>query len=352
MANPLPEYVKVRTFVYNLALQASDGNPKLPSENELCNLFSVSRITVRKALQALVKSRILLTRKGMGTFVHPDFMLNKQNSRCIGYLRYNGDLAVSHFSGLFADTIEMLGLKYELLFRSDMPNSEARLLETVRTLSGIVWDGYSPEKTADSEVAGKIAKTGIPFLVIAKEKTEYDTILLDPEQEADVVAEYARKNGHENILFVSDLGNLPYRDYLEANPTCPAIYRRLRKDGKVPRDSYCTPIQLNSRLQNRNFLKKYTLIYTRRTLVREVLDLLNKQDIRIPEDLSCLVFEESTSLLFHGRTPSFISCRESMKDHLLNWLQRRILQGDRSGTFFEKQVVRLHPGESVRNRLK
>lgn len=138
MANPLPEYVKVRTFVYNLASQASDENTKMPSENELCTLFSVSRITVRKALQALVKSRILLTKKGMGTFVHPDFMMNKQNSWCIGYLRYNGDLSVSHFSGLFADTIEMLGLKYELLFRSDMPDSEARLLETIRTLSGIV----------------------------------------------------------------------------------------------------------------------------------------------------------------------------------------------------------------------
>ena len=352
MSNPLPEYIKVRTFVYNLALQASEANPKLPSENELCNLFGVSRITVREALQVLVKSRILLTRKGMGTFVHPDFMANKQNSRCIGYLRYNGKLAVSHFSGLFADVIEMLGLKYELLFRSDMPNSDARLLETIRTLSGIVWDGYSPEEPSYSEVAEKIANTGIPFLVISREKTAYDTILLDAEQEAEAVAEYAQKNGHENILFLSDLGNLPCQKYLVANPTYPAIYRRLRKDGKIPRDSYCTPIQLKSRLRDRNFLKKHTLIYTRRTIVREVLDLLNRQNIRIPDDLSCLVFEESTSLLFNGRSPSYVSSRESMKEHLLNWLQRRILQEDRSGTFFEKRVVRVFPGESIRNRLK
>ena len=352
MANPLPEYVKVRTFVYNLASQTSDENTKMPSENELCTLFSVSRITVRKALQALVKSRILLTKKGMGTFVHPDFMMNKQNSWCIGYLRYNGDLSVSHFSGLFADTIEMLGLKYELLFRSDMPDSEARLLETIRTLSGIVWDGYSPEESSYSQVAEKIAKTGIPFLVISREKTAYDTILLDSEQEADAVAEFARKNGHENILFLSDLGNLPYPKYLTANPSYPAIWRRMHKDGRIPQDSYCSPQQLRSRLRNKNFLKKYSLIYTRRTLVREVLDILKEHNIRVPEDLSCLVFEESAPQLFHGRAPAFVSCRESMKEHLLNWFRRRILQGDRSGTFSEKRVVRIQPGETIQNRLK
>ena len=352
MANPLPEYIKVRTFVYNLALQASDGNSKLPSENELCKLFDVSRITVRKALQELVKSRILLARKGMGTFVHPDFMMNKQNSWCIGYLRYNGDLAVSHFSGLFADVIEIFGLKYELLFRSDMPDSEARLLETIRTLSGIVWDGYSPEESSYSEVAEKIAKTGIPFLVISREKTAYDTILLDSEQEADAVVEFARKNGYEHILFISDLGTLPYRKFLTANPTYPAVYRRLCKSGKIPQDSYCSPTQLKSRLRNRSFLKENMLIYTRRTMVREVLDILNEQKIRIPEDLSVLVFEESTPLLFNGIIPSVVSCRESMKEHLLNWLQRRILRGERNGTFFEKRVVRLSPGESTRNRLK
>ena len=352
MENPLPEYIKVRTFVYNLALKASDDNPKLPSENELCKLFGVSRITVRTALQALVKSRILLAKKGMGTFVHPDFMRNRLNSQCIGYLRYNGNLAVSHFSGLFADVIEMLGLKYELLFRSDMPNSDASLLETIRTLSGIVWDGYSPEESSYSEIAGKIAETGIPFLVLSREQTSFDTILLDAEQEADAVAEYARKNGHEHILFLSDLGTLPYQKFLVANPTYPAVYRRLCKDGKIPRDSYCTPVQLNSRLANRNFLKKYTLIYTRRTIIRELLEILHRHNIRIPEDLSCLVFEESTPLLFNGRSPSFVSCRESMKEHLLHWLQRRILQGDRSGRFLEKRVVRLYPGESIRNRLQ
>ena len=73
MANPLPEYVKVRTFVYNLASQTSDENTKMPSENELCTLFSVSRITVRKALQALVKSRILLTKKRNGNLCPSGF---------------------------------------------------------------------------------------------------------------------------------------------------------------------------------------------------------------------------------------------------------------------------------------
>ncbi len=42
---------------------------KIPSEKELCNLYDVSRITVRKALDELEHSGHLVRRQGKGTFV-------------------------------------------------------------------------------------------------------------------------------------------------------------------------------------------------------------------------------------------------------------------------------------------
>lgn len=44
-------------------------NQKLPSENELCTQFGVSRITVRHALQALENDGLIYRRQGMGSFV-------------------------------------------------------------------------------------------------------------------------------------------------------------------------------------------------------------------------------------------------------------------------------------------
>ena len=42
---------------------------KLPSENELCQRFSVSRVTVRRALQTLEADGLVYRRQGLGSFV-------------------------------------------------------------------------------------------------------------------------------------------------------------------------------------------------------------------------------------------------------------------------------------------
>lgn len=48
------------------------GGP-IPNEQQLCALFNVSRITVRRALADLEAKGLLLRKQRLGTFVHPDF---------------------------------------------------------------------------------------------------------------------------------------------------------------------------------------------------------------------------------------------------------------------------------------
>ena len=45
------------------------ADEKIPSESELCRIFSVGRNTVRRAIQELVKADVLTTIHGVGTFV-------------------------------------------------------------------------------------------------------------------------------------------------------------------------------------------------------------------------------------------------------------------------------------------
>jgi GntR family transcriptional regulator len=40
-----------------------------PSERELCNAFQLSRVTIRKAMEALVSDGLIEPRRGAGTFV-------------------------------------------------------------------------------------------------------------------------------------------------------------------------------------------------------------------------------------------------------------------------------------------
>ena len=57
----------------------------LPSENELCELFRASRMTVRKAINELETEKYLYRIKGKGTFVVQEALINQSLSRLTGF---------------------------------------------------------------------------------------------------------------------------------------------------------------------------------------------------------------------------------------------------------------------------
>jgi GntR family transcriptional regulator len=92
------------------------GSP-IPNEVQLCALFEVSRITVRRALADLEAKGLLLRKQRLGTFVHPDFQPARQT----------GTLA-------FLDALESTALdalpSQPLLIRKEVPPADiAALLE-------------------------------------------------------------------------------------------------------------------------------------------------------------------------------------------------------------------------------
>ncbi len=64
------KYIQIKDDIIN-KIQMSEyrANQVLPSENELCKIYNVSRITVRKALDELIHEDILYSIKGKGSFV-------------------------------------------------------------------------------------------------------------------------------------------------------------------------------------------------------------------------------------------------------------------------------------------
>lgn len=65
-----PLYVQLARALRNALKSAEfDNQAALPSERELASSLSVSRVTVRKALQKLVSEGLLVQRQGAGTFV-------------------------------------------------------------------------------------------------------------------------------------------------------------------------------------------------------------------------------------------------------------------------------------------
>ena len=76
MVNPksgVPLYIQIATILEEdiLAKKYADGE-KLPSENQLCQQFNVSRITVRQALLQLEQKNLLYSVHGKGTYVQQE----------------------------------------------------------------------------------------------------------------------------------------------------------------------------------------------------------------------------------------------------------------------------------------
>jgi GntR family transcriptional regulator len=65
-----PRYVEIADYLRRL-IAASRPGDRLPSEAELCERFGVSRMTVRQAVQVLANERLLVRRRGEGTFTAP-----------------------------------------------------------------------------------------------------------------------------------------------------------------------------------------------------------------------------------------------------------------------------------------
>ncbi|MFW5981199.1 MAG: GntR family transcriptional regulator [bacterium] len=55
-------------------------NKKIPSERNLCEIFGVSRTTIRKAIDSLVKDNYLLKRPGKGTFIVYNRIINNSTN--------------------------------------------------------------------------------------------------------------------------------------------------------------------------------------------------------------------------------------------------------------------------------
>ena len=71
--SPIPLYFqiekKLREKIASGEIIGENGS--LPTEDKLCQLFQVSRITVRKALSALVYDGLIYRKSGKGTFILP-----------------------------------------------------------------------------------------------------------------------------------------------------------------------------------------------------------------------------------------------------------------------------------------
>lgn len=70
-SNSIPLYIQVRDILKDrINTGALNPGDQLPSENEISSAFNISRMTVRQAIQELIREGFINIRRGEGTFVN------------------------------------------------------------------------------------------------------------------------------------------------------------------------------------------------------------------------------------------------------------------------------------------
>lgn len=131
LKQPVSEYVRIRKYVFQLALKGGSENRQLPSLTELCQQFNVSRPTVVKALRQLIEEGVLISRQGIGTFTNPRFCTSPYGNRkypVIGLLLGDGMYAYldcyfgSAVSAVMAELFKIPALLHMINFSSSRPD--------------------------------------------------------------------------------------------------------------------------------------------------------------------------------------------------------------------------------------
>ncbi len=133
---PLALYFQLKEKIKENILSGKwQEGSRIPSEQEICGIYGVSRITVRKAIEELQNEKYLIKKQGRGTFVQKKSIGQKL-----------------HKFYSFSEELESLGFKeYSnvISFQKQIPNQTVReslLLETEREVFRIERIRYIDEK--------------------------------------------------------------------------------------------------------------------------------------------------------------------------------------------------------------
>ena len=76
------------------------------------------------------------------------------------------------------------------------------------------------------------------------------------------------------------------------------------------------------------------------------LEILEREHIRIPEDLSCITAWKPLSFFFQGRSSAYLDCDCNLPELVAEWIQRKVLNREKE-IFLRTPESVIHEGETL-----
>ena len=298
-------YLWVRAYIEE---NKFSSNTRLPSENTLSRKLSVSRETVRRALERLTREGLLLRVKGSGTYIDKEAALSWELGGSGGKLKIglilqgqdgnaNSSLMEGIRSILPSDQVDLRTFLTDNKFAN-----ERHCLQTVvnQGFQGFIVDGVKASLlNPNLDCYQKIYQKRIPVIFYNNyyRNLKCPRVVVNDLRCAEELIGLLIRQGHRNIagIFVSD-------NY-QSNEKFQGMAATLQKNGVEYQDDYtkwCVSNEAHDPSFVRSidrFLKRLpqctAVVCCNYMIYRMVRQVLEKQGRRVPEDCSLVCFDYS-----------------------------------------------------------
>lgn len=297
----IPHYMQIRTFVTDrIHQQLWREGDRVPSENDLASQFGVSRITVKNALDNLVKEGLIYRIQGKGTFVSVsggEPALYKKDlvasQPLVAYITpfLNNSFTARLLSGI-EEELSQKGHKVIISISEGSLEKEKQLIQESLALGvrGILVFPVDGEKYNEEII--QLTMSGFPIVLIDRDLPGLSTycVCSDHAGGAYAATRHLIQMGHKSIAFLS--ASVPFTGSTEERL---AGYEKALADASMP-------ILHHYRLQITKlediviFLEQnpeITAVFAENAGVgNEVFEAASMKGISIPEQLSITFFDD------------------------------------------------------------
>lgn len=292
----VPKYELVKQYILNRIQEKSLlVNDKIPSENELARLCSVSVITARKALNDLASEGFVYRIKGKGSFAamshNPQ---DKQRLRIIEFLLPASGGSDNSFMQMIRGAQACCAARgYPVMIgvSNDDLDLEHELIDRVLSdnLAGILIYSIDPE--AGLAQYKRLRDEGVPFVLLDRYS---DSIPLNVASSNNMdggfqATEYLIRVGHRKILFASYHYSVKTEQLRRKGYQLAMQAYGIEEDASLFVDSsednfprICHKIRCG---------EVTAVVCANDHIALQLLDFLNRHDISVPDDVSLVGFD-------------------------------------------------------------
>jgi GntR family transcriptional regulator, arabinose operon transcriptional repressor len=298
-----PKYRKIVEWV---KAQVDNGKikpgEKLNSENELSEMFQMSRQTVRHAISELEKDKIIERRQGSGTYISNVFKRKTENTMNIAVITtYVDDYIFPSIIKGMEEVISDAGYTLQIAFTHNSVEKEYSVIKNI--LDRNMADGIIVEPTKSGipnpnvELYNEIIEKEIPTIFFNSYYPEINLpyVVLDDKATGYLATKYLIDAGHTRIagIFKSDdrQGHLRYAGYVKAISDAGL---RLYDENVLWID---TEDLRNLSVEAKRVLKRLRestgCVCYNDQVAQEIVKICGKNEISIPNDLSLVSIDNS-----------------------------------------------------------